>query len=198
MNTGLCKQARVLTDKQIKFLLSVVDDGRNPLRNRVLVLLSFKAGLRALEMANLQWSMILNSESNLSDEIHLLNSASKGKASGRVIPVHPELKKALQALYDAQNNPKPSDYVIQTERAKKTTSQVIVNYFQSLYKKCDIEGASSHSGRRTFITTIARKVSTVNGSLNDVRALAGHSNLQTTMKYIDENKEAKVSVINLL
>lgn len=195
MNKGLSKQAKVLSDKQIKFLLAVVDEGRNPIRNRTLILLSFKAGLRAKEIASLKWSMVLNSEGQLAGEMHLPNSASKGKRSGRVIPIHPELKKALEALYDAQ---KPSDFVIQTERADRTTPQVIVNFFQSLYKKCGIDGASSHSGRRTFITTTARKISTVGGSLNDVRSLAGHSSLQTTMHYIDENKAAKAAVINLL
>lgn len=197
---GLSKQARVLSDKQVRMILNHLEEGRNSKRNKVMFLLSFKAGLRAKEISCLQWFMMMNSEAQLSDEIHLVNSASKGKAGGRLIPVHPELKKALEGLYKASNefNPNPADFVIQTERASRTTAQVIVNFFQSLYKKLGIDGASSHSGRRTFITGIARKISSVGGSINDVRALAGHSSLQTTMRYIDENKEAKAAVINLI
>lgn len=194
---GLSKQARVLSDKQVRMILNHLSEGRNSKRNKVMFLLSFKSGLRAKEVSCLQWFMMMNSEAQLSDEIHLVNSASKGKAGGRVIPIHPELFKALEVLYKA-SNPNPADFVIQTERAKQTTPQVVVNFFQSLYKKLGIDGASSHSGRRTFITSIARKISSVGGSLNDVRSLAGHSSLQTTQRYIDENKEAKTAVINLI
>lgn len=194
---GLSKQARVLSDKQVRMILNHLSEGRNSKRNKVMFLLSFKAGLRALEIAGLQWFMIMDSEGKLSQEIRLLNRASKGSKGGRVIPIHPELFNALKALYELQN-PNNADFVIQTERASRTTAQVIVNFFQSIYKKLGIDGASSHSGRRTFITGIARKISSVGGSLNDVRALAGHSSLQTTQKYIDENKEAKEAVINLI
>lgn len=194
---GLSKQARVLSDKQVKMILNHLSEGRNSKRNQVMFLLSFKAGLRAKEIANLQWVMIMDSENRLSNEIRLLNSASKGKNGGRVIPIHPDLFKALKALYELQD-PKNDDYVITTERSKQTTPQVVVNFFQALYSKVGIDGASSHSGRRTFITSIARKISSVGGSLNDVRSLAGHSSLQTTQRYIDENKEAKKSVINLI
>jgi integrase/recombinase XerD len=58
-------------------------------------------------------------------------------------------------------------------------------------------GCSSHSGRRTFITTAARKISTVGGSLRDVQMLAGHTNLRTTQRYIDANPEAQVRVAEL-
>jgi integrase/recombinase XerD len=194
---ALSKEAKVLTAKQVQNILKGLSDGRNAIRNRVIFLLSFKAGLRAKEISSLTWSMLLTSDGKLSDSISLTNHASKGKSSGREIPIHPMLKNALQELFDA-SNPSAGEYVIKTERSDRTSPQVIVNFFQTIYRNYGIEGASSHSGRRTFITGIARKISSVGGSLNDVRALAGHSSLQTTMRYIDENQEAKKSVINLI
>ena len=88
--------------------------------------------------------------------------------------------------------------VIQTERSQSTSAQAIVNMFQRWYRHLGFVGCSSHSGRRTFITNAARKISTVGGSLKDVQQLAGHSNLRTTQRYIDENPDAQVRVVGLI
>src|SRR5882724_11191719 len=72
--------------------------------------------------------------------------------------------------------------------------QAIVNMFQRWYRHLGFVGCSSHSGRRTFITNAARKISTVGGSLRDVQILAGHSNLRTTQRYIEPNPEAQVRI----
>jgi len=88
--------------------------------------------------------------------------------------------------------------VISTERGLFTSPQAIVNMFQRWYRHLGFVGCSSHSGRRTFITNAARKISTVGGSLKDVQELAGHSNLRTTQRYIDANPEAQVRVVGLV
>jgi integrase/recombinase XerD len=74
----------------------------------------------------------------------------------------------------------------------------VVNLFQRWHRHLGFIGCSSHSGRRTFITNAARKISTVGGSLRDVQVLAGHSNLRTKERYIDPNPEAQVRVVGLL
>src|SRR5882762_6839005 len=66
------------------------------------------------------------------------------------------------------------------------------------YRDLGFVGCSSHSGRRTFITNAARKISTVGGSLRDVQMLAGHTNLRTTQRYIDANPEAQVRIVELV
>jgi integrase/recombinase XerD len=86
--------------------------------------------------------------------------------------------------------------VIKTERFQSITAQAIVNMFQRWYRHLGFVGCSSHSGRRTFITNAARKISTVGGSLRDVQQLAGHSNLRTTERYIDENPDAQIRVVS--
>ena len=60
------------------------------------------------------------------------------------------------------------------------------------------EVAHQHSGRRTFITNAARKISTVGGSLRDVQVLAGHSSLTTTQRYIEVNAETKRRVVGVV
>jgi len=111
--------------------------------------------------------------------------------------MHDELRSALQELH-RHDNPEPEDFVIGTERSKRTSAQVIVNLFSRWYEVLGFNGCSSHSGRRTFITNAARKISTVDGSLRDVQMLAGHSNLRTTQRYIEPNSHAQRKIIDLL
>jgi len=74
----------------------------------------------------------------------------------------------------------------------------MVNLFHRWYRHLGFVGCSSHSGRRTFITNAARKMSTVGGSLKDVQELAGHSNLRTTQRYIKANPQAQVRIVELV
>ena len=125
-----------------------------------------------------------------------LDSASKGK-SGRFIPLSDEVRQALIEYRDTVLS-YAGPHVICTERSLETSAQAIVNMFHRWYRHLGFVGCSSHSGRRTFITNAARKISTVGGSLKDVQELAGHSNLRTTQRYIDPNPEAQVRVVQMV
>jgi integrase/recombinase XerD len=70
--------------------------------------------------------------------------------------------------------------------------------FKRWYRDVGLLGCSSHSGRRTFITNAAKKISIVGGSLRDVQALAGHSSLAVTQRYIDGDSEARRKIVDLL
>jgi integrase/recombinase XerD len=198
---SLSKQSKVLTDKQIETLLAYVTSRRNGVRNRVILHLSVKAGLRAKEIACLKWAMLLNADGVVGDAIHLTNIASKG-ASGRVIPLNKALKESLVNLWQHESSQsrfnRHESHVIRSERSPRTSAQAVVNMFQRWYRDLNFVGCSSHSGRRTFITNTARKISLVGGSLRDVQSLAGHSNLQTTQRYIDHDTECQRKVVNLL
>lgn len=194
------KQAKILSDKQQNLTMAHLETTRYPLRNKIIFLLSFKEGLRAKEISKLAWSMVCNSDGKIADVINLSNNASKGKYSGRIIPLHKELKVLLtDLLAEKQNNEyfsldKP---IIATERGEHTTPQVIVNFFYNLYKTIGFNGCSSHSGRRTFITNAAKHISLVGGTLNDVRMLAGHSSLATTQRYIAYDTEAQRKIVEM-
>lgn len=198
---ALKRQAKTLNRSNIDRALDFVRTKRNGLRNEVILLLSVKAGLRAKEIANLKWSMILNPEGAIGDHIHLTDDASKGH-SGRMIPINRDLKQALIALH--RNSVKPDlpqragQHIISTERRDHATPQMIVNLFQRWYADLGLLGCSSHSGRRTFITNAARKISTVGGSLRDVQALAGHRSLNTTQRYIEFDSQAQNKVVNII
>jgi integrase/recombinase XerD len=193
---GIGKQAKILNRSQVEAVLNHINGRRYGLRNQVVFLLSVRAGLRAKEIAALKWSMIVGADGEVGEYIHLTNDASKGQ-SGRIIPINRQLRTALVAL-SQQGRSDPTAYVISTERSDRTSAQAIVNLFQRWYRDLGLIGCSSHSGRRTFITNAAKKISTVGGSLRDVQHLAGHSSLQTTQRYIEGDSEARKRVVELV
>jgi integrase/recombinase XerD len=140
--------------------------------------------------------MTNDSAGEIGTSLHLLDVASKGK-SGRVIPLNEELRSALieyRKLVTSFAGPS----VVSTERSLATSPQMIVNLFHRWFRHLGFEGCSSHSGRRSFITNTARKISTVGGSLRDVQVLAGHTNQRTTQRYIEANAEAQVRIVDLV
>jgi integrase len=193
---GLGKQAKTLSRGQVDAVLGYLAKTRWPTRNRLIFLLSVKAGLRAKEIASLSWRMVTDAGGQIGQAIRLENRASKGQ-SGRVVPMNEELRTAL-VDYSKTVIVSDSAFLIESERSKGMSPQAVVNLFWRWYRHVGFDGCSSHSGRRTFITNSARKISTVNGSLRDVQMLAGHSNLRTTQGYIEANAEAQVRIVDLV
>lgn len=188
------KQAKILSVEQAERLISFSKTTRWPLRNRVIILLSVKAGLRAAEIANLTWAMVLDPSGEIGTTIELRDWAAK-KKSGRLVPIHSELRNALSDLRVQSCN---LSRVIQSERGGPMTPTSIVNFFAAAYRKLGLVGCSSHSGRRTFITRAARRVHEAGGSLRDVQILAGHRSIQTTQRYIDGDSDAQRRLVGLI
>jgi integrase/recombinase XerD len=197
--SGMGRQAKIPSEHQQQALLAWLETRKHADRNRLIVLLSYKAGLRAKEIAALKWAMVMNADGDIGDHIHLTNEASKGK-SGRIIALNKELKKQLIKIkeIDGIDIADAGQAVIQTQRGQGTSAQVIVNSFGEWYRKLGFVGCSSHSGRRSFITQAARKVSLVGGSLRDVQALAGHASLTTTSRYIETDAAAQQKLVNMV
>jgi integrase/recombinase XerD len=198
---ALGKQAKVLTKSQTDALYAFLGTRRHGLRDQTIFLLSVRAGLRAKEIAGLKWSMVMTPDGDIGDAIHLTDTASKGRG-GRVIPLNKQLRQHLVRLLE-QEKQRPRfeskmGFVITTERSDHTSAQAIVNLFRRWYADLGLMGCSSHSGRRTFITNAAKKISTVGGSLRDVQALAGHSSLAVTQRYIDGDSAARRKIVELL
>ena len=198
---SLGKQSKILTQKQVKVMLAYLDDTRMPLRNQTICMLSVKAGLRAKEIASLKWNMVVDATGVIGNSIHLTNEASKGD-SGRVIPLNKEVHELLSNLYnDDRCKTKfnvATSYVIRTERSLNTSPQAVVNMFKNWYADLGFIGCSSHSGRRTFITNLSKKLSLVGGSLRDIQLLVGHKNLQTTQRYIEVDTDCQRKLVDLV
>jgi integrase/recombinase XerD len=138
--------------------------------------------------------MVLEPSGQVGTTIELQDRIAK-KGHGRTIPIHPELRNALEAWKRICGGKGP---VVQSERGGRMTPVSICNFFKSAYQAVGLEGCSSHSGRRTFITKAARAVHRAGGSLRDVQVLAGHSSIQTTERYIDFDTEAQRRLVQLI
>lgn len=189
------RQAKILDATQFSAFLSELGRRRHPLRNRVIALLSFKSGLRAAEISKLDWSMVVDASGNVGTTIALENRIVKGKKHGRTIPMHPELRSALEAWKCVCGGVGP---VARSERGGRMTPTSVVNFFKSAYDAVGLAGCSSHSGRRTFLTRAARAAHRAGGSLRDVQVLAGHQSIQTTEKYIDYDTDAQRRLVALI
>lgn len=211
-------QAATLTDQQFaKLMKRLVARVRRPKVERVVFLLSYKAGLRAQEIAGLEWDRhILDAEGNIRTEEFMV-AGSKGRAkreqfpvlwvssdigkygSARTIRMHPMLFEAIKELRAEGLEgkfviPSGNKRASQNLKSRAHALTIRINRF---YEQLDFEKCSSHSGRRTFITSAARKANFANCSLVDVQKMAGHRQLTTTQEYIDTTSQ-QADLIGLL
>ena len=188
--------AKVLAPADVRRLEARAALGRFAARDRAIVKLSFKAGLRACEIAGLNWSMVLSTDGRVGPSLFVTDGIAKN-GRGRRVPVHRELRRALCLLHRLSGQPALGP-VIQSERGGHMTSKGVVNWFAAHYRSLGLEGCSSHSGRRTFITRSARLIAKVGGSLRDVQELAGHRALTTTERYIEGDRDAQRKLVRML
>jgi integrase/recombinase XerD len=188
------RRAKVFSQADVNDLLVFATCTRNPMRNRVIVLLSAKAGLRAGEIASLTWDMVRGPTGEINGIIELRDSAAK-KSSGRTIPIHPELRAALVAW---RRSSAKSEYVAESERGARHDGlqhrRVVQTGVQEHWPKRLLVAF----GRRTFVTRAARIVHKAGGSLRDVQLLAGHRSIQTTQRYIDGDSDAQRKLVSLI
>ncbi|HUQ35574.1 MAG TPA: site-specific integrase [Aestuariivirga sp.] len=189
------RPAKVLGVTAMRQAMSIAGRQKLGLRNKAIILLSFKAGLRAGEIAALRWEMLLDATGRVGRFIELPARVAK-KGSGRRIPISPELLAVLgQLLRERHTHEGP---VIRSSRGRHMTAKAVVNWFTALYRNAGLEGCSSHSGRRTFVTRAARLITRAGGSLRDVQQLAGHRSIQTTQGYIEGDAQAQHRLVRMI
>jgi integrase/recombinase XerD len=185
------KRAKIIEPEDLKRLFKTIDTEHNEaLRDKVTVLLSTKAGLRAAEIAGLRWQDVTRANGQVGDIINVGSHIAKG-GRARQVPLNDELRAMLVKL----RKDRPGDDYIRYGDYKPTISaNALTVWFHRLYKQAGLEGCSSHSGRRTFITGLARIANLHGGSLRDAQLLAGHANLSTTERYIEPSEASRAMV----
>lgn len=179
------KQAKVINDGEMKRLLAIVDAGKHAHRNRVAVMLSYMAGLRVGEIAALTIGDVYDSDGNVREQIFLKSAYTKGGHS-RTVFVSKRLAKGLSSYFvTLPASLKPERPLLLTQKNTAFSANTLCQLFGQLYNKAGIDGASSHSGRRSFITKLAHS----GISAKVIMTLAGHKHLTTTQRYIDVNDE---------
>jgi len=177
--------ARVLDDRRISLALNAV----HTTQEKVMLLLSIKAGLRAAEISALTWDRI-----DLDGNVLLLKKTKGDKP--RRVPINAQLREALLQL--KEKAPEEGGVVIQPHK-KPLSPNSVAQWFRKFYtQRLGWEGFSSHSGRRTFVTRAARAIIGTGGTIKDVQEMAGHSDIRTTSIYIDTNEDAQARVVDII
>jgi integrase len=178
------KHAKTLDDLMLARLIDHVGRSEHSYRDKAMVMLSFKGGLRAQEIAGLQWTDVTDAEGVVRTDFFTIPGDIAKKGRERNVPMNPMLRDAL-LLLQMHRKPLPHDRVIYGILKPEMTAIGVTVWFHRLYEKMGFDGCSSHSGRRTFITRLARRAALHDCSIKDVQNLAGHAYLSTTERYIE-------------
>jgi integrase/recombinase XerD len=188
------KQAKVLTDGELKRVLAVVSQGKHAARNRVLVLLSHYAGLRVGEIATLTWGDLLEPSGDVAQQFRLKAQHTKTNEA-RTVHVSTKLAREVAAYKSCfKQEPKRSAPLIASQKGGAFSANSLCQLLARIYADGGIVGASSHSGRRWFITRLAHS----GVSPKVIMTLAGHRSLATTQRYIDVNDQMMSAAVDLL
>ncbi len=189
------RQAKLISETMLRRALRRLSRRETANRDRVILLLSVRAGLRACEIAGLDWSMVLQPNGRVGRVLNIHDRIAK-KGGGRRIPVHDDLFCALRAYAGTTDISGPLLPSLRTGKHLRANS--VVNWFATLYTEIGATGCSSHSGRRTFITAAARNAHRTGASLRDVQLLAGHRSIEVTQGYIDGDSDAQRRLIGVM
>lgn len=197
-------QAKVLTERELKKVLQYCNQHKHPTRNRAMLMMTHLAGLRVGEVAALKVKDVLNDDGEIKDEVYLTADQTKG-SRGRTVLIPKrlqiELKQYLITKYGLEklavvNFTDTTVALFPTQKYPKRgfTANTLAQHFHYLYQRAGITGASSHSGRRGFITNLADKGIHV----RVLMALAGHQSIATTQKYIDLNPKMMRTAVEMI
>ena len=172
------KQAKILSEQQVEDLLFFAKTTRTRIEIASLFCFQRRQVFELPRFANLTLEMVVEPTGNVSSHIELRDHAAK-MGSGRTVPINALLHEALVACRTKNRGHGP---VVTSERGGKMTALSIVIWFARAYEALGLEGCSSHSGRRTFITRAARVVHKAGGSIRDIQLLAGQRSIQTIQR----------------
>lgn len=195
-------QAKTLTSKELNLLLLYVATRKHAARDRAIVLMTHWAGMRIGEVAATKIGDVLALDGTVKSEINLTAAQTKGKHARTVVladKLRKELLMYLQQRFDTKHlmalayTDNMKQPLFNTQKSTGFTANTLCYTMHMLYKAAGIEG-SSHSGRRSFLTLLSSKAV----PLKVLMELAGHTQAQTTMRYISVTTDMKRAAVELV
>jgi integrase/recombinase XerD len=186
-------QAKTLTTEEMEQVLRYISNSRYAVRNRCLILTSFWSGMRVAEIANLKMRDVLNENHTIKTEIRLSAAQTKGNEA-RVVFIPQKLRDEFARYLKTRKVLTSEIPFFHTSKRLGFTPNTLCQWFFWTYKRAGFNNASSHSGRRSFITYLATKGVPV----RVLASLAGHKSITVTQRYIDVNDEMKRNAVELI
>ncbi|MCF8186020.1 MAG: site-specific integrase, partial [Sulfuritalea sp.] len=197
------KQARTLNDKELNLLLLYINTRKHAARDRAIVLMTYWGGMRIGEVAATKLKDVIAADGSIKHEINLTAEQTKGKYS-RTVVLADKLRKEIQTYLQTRFDTKQlialtySEHInkplFATQKSEGFSANTLTYTMTMLYKAAGISGASSHSGRRSFLTHLSSK----SVPLKVLMELAGHRQAQTTMRYINVTSDMKRAAVELV
>lgn len=186
-------QAKTLTPAEIEQVLQYISPRSYAMRNRVMFLTGLWSGMRVGEISSLTVGDVRNTDGSVRAEIRLTAAQTKGRHP-RTVFLPQKLRDELQTYLDLRGMVPATNPLFITAGRKRFSANVMAQHFHYLFKRAGIAGASSHSLRRSFLTSLASK----GISVRVLADLAGHRNLQVTMRYLDASDDMKRNAVEMV
>ena len=190
-------KARVLTSVEFKRVVKMQESNKHSLRNITCLYISFYLMLRAKEISNLTISTLVDKSGNLKKEVLLKRKMTKGAKQRRCYLTNDKLRKVLTEYLEMRkrNNTYHLDApLILSQKKSAFTPDTMQKLFGRMFAQVGLEGARSHSGRRTGATRLIE-----NGvGIRNIQVLLGHSNISSTIIYLQENPAVLGKISNKL
>jgi integrase/recombinase XerD len=187
-------QAKTLSKAEIKQVIDVTNScSRYAARDVTMLLFTHLCGLRVGEVAALRFDDILDARGNVRDEMTLDAKRTKGKRARKVF-LPKQMQKQLKAYVASAYKQPLHGFLFSTQKQSHFTANTATQHLQRLYARAGIVGATSHSGRRTWLTALSQK----GVSVFVLADMAGHKSIQTTQRYVSVNDEMKRSAAELI
>lgn len=186
-------QAKTLTPAEIQHMLDYIATRQFPLRNRVMFLTGLWSGMRVGEIASLSLGDVRNADGTIKAEVRLTAAQTKGRQP-RTVFLPQKLRDELAQYLSPREQLPDSHPLFVTAGRRPFSANVMAQHFHYLFKRAGIAGASSHSMRRSFITTLATK----GIGVRVLASLAGHRSIAVTQKYIDVNDDMKRNAVEMV
>ena len=186
-------QAKTFTQAELDQVLRFISTKKYALRDRAMILTSFWSGMRVGEIANLKMGDVLNEDGSLKNEVRLSAEQTKGD-KGRLVFIPQKLKDEWANYLTTRMIKNRDISFFHTNNRLGFSPNGLCQWFFWAYKRAGINGASSHSGRRSFITSLASK----GIGVRVLASLAGHKSIMVTQQYIDVNDDMKRNAVELI
>lgn len=176
-------KAKVLSEAEFDRVIKLQKYKRHSYRNIALLYFSFGLGLRAKELAALKVKDVVNTVGSLKEVINLTPNHTKGGKQRHVYLSNKAVGKVLQNYLAQHQNPVPKQALFMSQKGGHFSPNSMQMLISGIYRDAGIEGASSHSGRRSFATRLIEK----GADIKAVSSLMGHSSIAMTAEYVEDN-----------
>ena len=187
------RQAQTLNEAQLRRVIKYTRSRRHPVRDETIILTSFYAGLRAKEIAALTVGNVFDEDGNVRSQF-ILSAAQRKGGQTRTVYLNQRFRKVLLEYSACIRITDPQRPLFASQKGGHFSANTMCQLFLDIYKAVGLKDASSHSGRRTYITRLANK----GVGVRLLAELAGHSHISTTQRYIDVNAEQLSEAVELL